>query len=223
MGPLFWLIIAIIVISTVVGAVAKLLNNMNEMNNAPRNRPAARPNVGGGGGAAAGGGGGGGVVRQSSSDMDRFLAEIDRLRKKNAEAPPPARGETVPVAPVVQPARPVEKPRARVVAELAEAPVNRPPDAGFVPPPLPQLPSLPPLPAAPTGPRAGDLPMATVVHSQGGTGAPATKVTRLMLRPRPAPKTPFAKNLTTLLGTGQGLALAIVLSEVLGPPRSKKS
>jgi hypothetical protein len=44
-----------------------------------------------------------------------------------------------------------------------------------------------------------------------------------MLRPRPAPKTPFAKNLTTLLGTGQGLALAIVLSEVLGPPRSKKA
>ena len=31
-----------------------------------------------------------------------------------------------------------------------------------------------------------------------------------MLRPRPSPKTPFAKNLTTLLGTGQGLALAIV-------------
>jgi len=210
---LFWIVIAIIIISTVVGAVAKLLNNMNEMNNAPRNRPAARPN-------GAGPGGGGGVVRQSGSDMDRFLAEIDRLRKKNAEAP--ARGEAASVAPIVQPTRPVERPRARVVAELAETPVHRPPDPGFVPPPLPQ-PSLPPLPSAPTGPKAGDLPMATVVQPPGGTGAPATKVTRLMLRPRPAPKTPFAKNLTTLLGTGQGLALAIVLSEVLGQPRSRKA
>jgi hypothetical protein len=218
MGPLFWLIIAIIIISTVVGAVAKLLNNMNEMNNAPRNRPLARPNPGAG---AGGVGGGGGVVRQNTTDMDRFLAEIDRLRRKNADAPPPTRGESAPVAPVVQPVKPVEKPRARVVAELAEPPANRPHDSGFVPPPLPQH-SLPPLPPAPTGPKAGDLPMATVVAQPGGTGAPATKVTRLMLRPRPAAKTPFAKNLTTLLGTGQGLALAIVLSEVLGTPRSKK-
>jgi hypothetical protein len=63
--------------------------------------------------------------------------------------------------------------------------------------------------------------MATVVTPPSGTGAPATKVTRIAQRPRPAPKTPFAKNLTTLLGTGQGLALAIVLSEVLGQPKSK--
>jgi hypothetical protein len=211
---LFWIVIAIIIISTVVGAVAKLLNNMNEMNNAPRNRPVARPN-----GPA---GGGGGVVRQSTSDMDRFLAEIDRLRKKNAEVHSPPRGEAPP--PIVQPAKPIERPRARVVAELAEPPVSRPADPGFVPPPLPPLspPPLPSVPAAPTGPKAGDLPMATVVQPPGGTGAPATKVTRLMLRPRPAPKTPFAKNLTTLLGTGQGLALAVVLSEILGQPRSKK-
>jgi hypothetical protein len=205
MGPLFWLIIAIVIISTVVGAVAKLLNSMNEMNNAPRNRPAARA-----------GNGGGGVVRQSSSDMDRFLAEIDRLRRKNADAPQPQRGETVPVAPVVQPSKQPERPRARVVAELAEAQA-RPTDTGFGPPIVPTA------PAATTGPKAGDLPTATVVTSPSGTGAPASKVTRLMLRPRIAPKTPFAKNLTTLLGSGQGLALAVVLSEVLGPPKSRKA
>src|SRR5262245_32679067 len=134
-GPLFWLIIAIIIISTVVGAVAKVLNNMNDPNNAQRNRPAARPQGGGGGG-------GGGVVRQSSSDMDRFLAEIDRLRRKNAEAPPPARGESVPVASVVQPTKPAERPRSRVVAELAE-PVYRATDVGFGPPAPPPMPSLP--------------------------------------------------------------------------------
>ncbi len=204
---LFWIIIAIVIISTVVGAVAKLLNNLNEMNNAPRNRPPARPE-----GGAGGGGGGGGVVRQSSTDMDRFLAEIDRLRKKNADAPPPARGESAPVAPVVQPVKQPEKPRARVVAELAEA-APRPYDSGFGPPTAP---------AATTGPKAGDLPMASVVALPAGTGAPATRVTRLFGRARPVAKTPFAKNLTTLLNSGQGLALAIVLSEILGPPRSKK-
>ena len=205
---LFWIIIAIVIISTVVGAVAKLLNNLNEMNNAPRNRPPARPEGGAGGG-------GGGVVRQSSSDMDRFLAEIDRLRKKNADAPPPARGESAPAAPVVQPAKQPEKPRARVVAELAEA-APRPTDTGFGPPVVPMA------PAATTGPKAGDLPMASVVTPPAGTGAPATRVTRIAGRARPIAKTPFAKNLTTLLNSGQGLALAIVLSEVLGPPRSKK-
>jgi hypothetical protein len=206
MNPLFWLIIAIVIISTVVGAVAKLLNSMNEMNNAPRNRPAAR------------GGNGGGVVRQSSSDMDRFLAEIDRLRRKNADAPQPQRGETVPVAPVVQPTKQPDRPRARVVAELAEA-QPRPTDTGFGPPVVPTQPT------PTTGPKAGDLPTATVVTTPSGTGTTTqpTKVTRLMLRPRNAPKTPFAKNLTTLLGSGQGLALAVVLSEVLGPPKSRKA
>ena len=200
---LFFIIIAIVIISTVVGAVARLLNNLNEMNNAPRNRPPVRPE------------GGGGVVRQSSTDMDRFLAEIDRLRKKNADAPPPARGESPPVAPVVQPAKQPERPRARVVAELAEA-MQRPTDTGFGPPIVPTAPS------ATTGPRAGDLPMASVISLPSGTGAPATRVTRLVGRARPIAKTPFAKNLTTLLNSGQGLALAIVLSEILGPARSKK-
>ena len=163
------------------------------------------------------------MVRQSGSDMDRFLAEIDRLRKKNAEAPTAPRGETVPVAPVVQPAKPVEKPRARVVAELGRAAGEPAFRLGLRPATLAATPLAPAAPgAADRSPRRrpadgdGD-------SLSGGHRRPATKVTRLMLRPRPAPKTPFAKNLTTLLGTGQGLALAIVLSEVLGTPRSKKT
>jgi hypothetical protein len=205
MPPFFWIIIAIVIISTVVGAVAKLLNNLNEMN-AARGRPA--PPVRGAGG---GGGGGGAVVKQSGSDMDRFLAEIDRLRKKTAEAPPPSQSQT-PVAPVVQPEKRPERPRPRVVAELAELPRE---DRGFAA-----------LPQAPTGPKAGDLPMATATASTtpGSTsGAPTTRVTRLAVRARPVAKTPFAKNLTTLLNSGHGLALAIVLQEILGKPKSKKA
>jgi hypothetical protein len=213
MGNLFWVIIAIVVISTVVGAVAKMLNNLNEMNGAnagARNRPAGGPADGGGaGGARAGGGGGGGVVRQSNTDMDRFLAEIDRLRKKTAEAPPPPANQA-PAAPVVQPEKRQDRPRPRVVAESAELPKQ---DLGFAAPPAPPV-------VAPRQ-KPGELPVATVLAPPSTTGAPATRVTRFAGRARPAAKTPFAKNLTSLLATSQGLALAIVLQEVLGPPRCK--
>src|SRR5438046_2810383 len=128
MPQFFWVVLVIVIISTVVGAVAKMLNNMNELN-AQRPRPPARPE---------GGGGGGTTVRQSSSDMDRFLAEIDRLRRKNAEAPTPQPGQAAPVAPVVQPAKPPDRPRPRVMAELAEA-MPRPTDTGFGPPAAPTV------------------------------------------------------------------------------------
>jgi hypothetical protein len=206
MMNVFWIIIAIVIISSLVGALAKFLNNMNEMQ-AARNRPPA-----------AGGPppGGGPVVRQSTTDMDRFLAEIDRLRRKNAEATGTAPNQPA-IAPVVQPAKQPERPRARVVAELAE-PVSRP-DVGFdiSPPPPPLRPSEPPQA------RVSELPVATVVTPPpSGTGAPATRVTRIAGRPRPAAKTNFAKNLTTILNSGQGLALSIVLQEILGPPSCKK-
>lgn len=212
MPQFIWVIIAIVIISTIVGAVAKLLNNLNEMNAARGN--AAGKAAGGARGAGqpranANTGGGGAVVRQSTSDMDRFLAEIDRLRKKTAEAPQQSSNQA-PAAPVVQPARQPDRPRPRVVAEVVD---NTREDRGFAPT----------VPTATTGPKAGDLPMATVVTPPSGTGAPATRVTRLASRPRPVAKTPFAKNLTSLLNSGQGLALAIVLQEVLGPPKSKKA
>jgi hypothetical protein len=92
-----------------------------------------------------------------------------------------------------------------------------------LPPTVPTAPNMPVIPTVPVGPKAADLPVASVVPpSAAGTGAPATRVTRFAGRPRPVAKTPFAKNLTTLLGTSQGLALAIVLQEILGPPPSKK-
>jgi hypothetical protein len=141
--------------------------------------------------------------------MDRFLAEIDRLRKKTADAPPPPPNQA-PAAPVVQPEKRPDKPRPRVVAEVADQPKQ---DLGFATAPPP-----------PPPPKPSELPVATVVApAPSASGVPATRITRFAGRARPAAKTPFAKNLTSLLGTGQGLALAIVLQEVLGPPPSKKT
>jgi len=202
---IFWVIITIVIISTVVGAVAKLLNNLNELN-------AARPNRGAG---AGGGGGGSPVLKQANSDMDRFLAEIDRLRKKTADAPAPPQNQRATV-PVAQPEKRPDRPKQRVRATEVT-------DMGFA-----QT-----VPDATTGPKAGDLPMASVIspyaaaanahsYNNNANNAPAPRVTRFVARPRPIAKTPFAKSLTSLLCSPNGLAMAIVLQEILGPPKSRK-
>lgn len=239
MGAL-WLIIALIVISTVVGAVAKFLNNLQETANSRRlereryeraerdrrkraerederaERPTARPVRA----APATETTSSTAVKPAGSDMDRFLAEIDRLRRKAATNPDPAaQAGSSPVAPVVQPIKPpAEKPRPRVVAELVEtsaAAANA--AAGFST--APQAPTR----SAPVAGQIEELPVAQVLRTSSSTGAPATKVTRFYNRPRPTAKTNFGKNLTALLGSGQGVAMAVVLQEILGPPKAKKN
>ncbi|QJW95449.1 hypothetical protein [Frigoriglobus tundricola] len=145
MQGLVLMVIVLVVISTVVGTIAKLLNNLAEANatrraeeerrarieraerNAERTRAAqderaerpARPVP-----VTTDDGRDGSGVRPASSEMDRFLAEIDRLRRKaTSPDPAPQPGSSVPVAPVVQPIKPAaDRPRPRVVAELADQP-----------------------------------------------------------------------------------------------------
>ena len=62
-----------------------------------------------------------------------------------------------------------------------------------------------------------------MLRPSSSTGAPATKVTRFQNRPRPASKTNFGKNLTAMLASGQGVAMAVVLQEILGAPKAKKN
>jgi hypothetical protein len=234
-NPIVWFVV-LVLISTVVGAVAKMLNNLSEANAARRaeeerrlraermeraaeraraaqDERAERPSRP----APSTSAHSGGAVRPANSDMDRFLAEIDRLRRKQASAPEPApSGSSAPVAPVVQPVRPAatEKPRTRVVAELADAPAA----SGFTA--APQAPFR----TTPVAAQVEELPVATVQpRPTASTGAPATRVTKISSRPRPAAKTNFGKNLTALLGSGQGVAMAVVLQEILGPPKSKRN
>jgi hypothetical protein len=245
----FWMVLFFVAVSVVVGVIAKLLNGLAEANAARRveeerqaraermERAAARARAAEDERAerparpaaasvatAASGEHTGGTVRPASSDMDRFLAEIDRLRRKAAAnpAPPPQPGAAMPVAPVVQPTRQpaADKPRARVVAELAEA----------LPPPPPSAPAgsfgtspQAPTRSAPVGGQVEELPVAQVLKASSSTGAPATKVTRFYARPRPASRTNFGKNLTALLASNQGVAMAVVLQEILGPPKAKKN
>jgi hypothetical protein len=239
-------ILVIVVISTVVGAIAKMLNNLAEAQanrraeeerrarsermdrNAARARAAEderaeRPKPAAPAPAETHTGG---SVRPANSEMDRFLAEIDRLRRKAATNPdPPAAqpGSAPPVAPVVQPIKPAatDRPRPRVVAELADTTPAAPPPLPANAPSFgtsPQAPSR----AAPVGGQVEELPVAQVLKTTSSTGAPATKVTLFTKRPRPASRTNHGKNLTAMLASGQGVALAVVLQEILGPPKSKQ-
>jgi hypothetical protein len=219
MPPVVLLIIAIVVISAVVGAIAQFLNKLNEAS-APPPRRLPRPERD--------------PSRQPDKEMDRFLAEIDRLRRKNAEGAEPMAGRPPvkpPAAlPTPRPAKPVlvgRGPRSekvkkpRIVAELAEPQARRRVDSGAM--------AAPPAPVAPGtlspegGAKTEILPVASVVSSASSTGAPAaTRVTRLPQRSRPSPKTDFAQNLTGLLNSSQGTAMAVILQEILGPPKSKR-
>ncbi|HEY1192477.1 MAG TPA: hypothetical protein VGE74_32940, partial [Gemmata sp.] len=161
------------------------------------------------------------AVKPASSDMDRFLAEIDRLRRKASADPAPT--QAPPVAPVVQPIKPpAERRKARVVAELAETAANTASAAANTAAGFSSMPQAPAR-SAPVAGQIEELPVAQVLRTSSSTGAPATKVTRFFNRPRPTAKTNFGKNLTALLGSGQGVAMAVVLQEILGPPKAKKN
>jgi hypothetical protein len=238
------MVIVLVLVSTVVGAIAKFLNNLAEANANRRaeeerraraeraersaeraraaqderaERPRATP------AAATSDAHSGGTVRPATSEMDRFLAEIDRLRRKaaaNPDPPPAQPGSSAPVAPVVQPIKPPasERPRPRVVAELAEQP-TAPLASGASFGTSPQAPSR----TAPVAGQIEELPVASVLRTTSATGAPATKVTLFTKRPRPAARTNFGKNLTALLASGQGVAMAVVLQEILGPSKAKQN
>jgi len=249
-------ILILVVISTVVGAIAKVLNNLADSaanrraeedrrarsermeKNAARARAsederAERPNRTAAPAAAASEAHTGGAVRPANTEMDRFLAEIDRLRRKAAVNPdPPVQpGSSAPVAPVVQPIKPAnaDRPRPRMVAELADpttavtgAPVVVPAQQGGGGASFGTSPQAPTR-NAPVAAQIEQLPVAQVLRTTSSTGAPATKVTLFTKRPRPAARTDFGKNLTALLASGQGVAMAVVLQEVLGPPKAKKN
>jgi len=210
-GGLLLVIVAIVVISAVVGVVAQFLNRLNEASAPPQRRLPPRVDRDRQRDA----------TRQNKNDMDRFLAEIDRLRKKNAETSEPTASRPTPSKPAPKPipvARSTrgerQKAKPRAVAERVEPKSRR-----VEMPPL-VVPAMPAMPQA-TG-RPEELPVATVVGPTSATGAPATRVTRLPTRERPTPKTNLAMNLTGLLGSGQGVAMAVILQEVLGPPKVRK-
>jgi hypothetical protein len=155
-----------------------------------------------------------------ASDIDRFLEEIDKLRRKSAAgggAPSPA------VAPVAK--------RANNRPSVADVPTVEPArkarvagDPTFAAPVAPKARAVPTShPIAAPLPRLEDLPVAPVVEPSRPAFAPSV-VTRpkMLADPRPMKKNEFATQLAALLGSKNALPMAVVLQEILGPPKCKR-
>lgn len=159
--------------------------------------------------------------KTTNSDLERFMAEIDKLRNRG-EAPPPKPPAPTPPRPAQPaPARGGDgAPRVRAERRPLQNQNRRP----VAPPPLPskaaEVPVLrpvapPPEPAPVTGGgTAHTLPgfkiakLARTAASGGGT-----------LRDEASP---VLKTLQTILKTDQGPAIAMVLTEIFGEPKCRQ-
>lgn len=192
MNGLF-IFVAIVILSAIIGAVSQALKNQQQAEQARRAQARAANR-----GAA-------GAGRTGSSDIDRFLEEIDKLRRKSAsgererERPP-----TVPVARRVPRPTPVEVPtvsprKMRPSEETARAFEV----TAAVALPSRQSPLL----------RLEDLPTAPLGATRP-IGSPL---------PQTSGRTEFATQLVSLLQSHQALPLAVVLQEILGPPKGRRA
>ncbi|HEY2785314.1 MAG TPA: hypothetical protein VGJ05_10090 [Fimbriiglobus sp.] len=134
---------------------------------------------------------------RGSGEIDRFLQEIDKLRQKAGSPVKVGPVKAVPVAKVVSKA----KPRVEPPAFVTTAPV------------------------APT--RGGpivELPVARAVAAAQSRPTPASGSTtpKVTVRGNSVPITPFGKDLAALLTSKPSIPLAVVLQEVLGPPKCRR-
>ena len=131
------------------------------------------------------------------SDLDRFLAEIDRLRKKaeGASSPPPPKAKPV-VAKAVSPPPPPPKPKRVRIEEPPVVPVAVPIASPLVAPAVPVK-----------GPQE--------IREVAKVVAPAAIAAAGARKQQPA----AARNIAAMLANKQSLQLAIIAQEILGPPK----
>ncbi len=160
--------------------------------------------------------------RSPLSDIERFLREVEQLRRKAAseqtKSEPP-----IDEVEVVRPARPAKAPPPRpiVVVKMPPPPSPREPDVVEVIPVQPAV-SSPPAKVRPTpGSSIAASPIPAVIAESATPPAP----------PRPKSVSPpsavgppanLARQLIQTLRSRETVPLAILLTEVLGPPRCRR-
>ena len=182
------------------------------------------------------------VERTSNSDIDRFMAEIDRLRRRGEGAPagrapePPRPAPRQAPRPAPRPVESAPKPgrlaerenerdreRERKERDRDREREQRPrPSArSSPPPPLPRpesvpvlRPIAPDLPAPPPPPPAKPAKPARPVR----TAAAAAAATGVLA----APPSPILVTLQSVLKSKQGPAAALILAEILGEPPGRR-
>jgi hypothetical protein len=198
MGGWEWVVPVIIFLVYVINS---FLRNEEKDNN--RRRPTARPKLAGED-----------RPRRSSSDIDRFLDEVNRRRRQGVERRP-ATTERL-ATPLRVPPAPRPRPAARPGRErpVAQQPSVRPAPGRTVNLPRPPVEAAPVIEVIPA--EIADVALARTLKAQEVSPA---------LPPEAASRTassPLLEQLTSLLSTPKGLQAGIVLNEVLGPPLSRR-
>ena len=160
--------------------------------------------------------------RAGAQDVNRFMEEIDKLRQRGPGGAPPA---PKPQAKPILKAVPVVAAKKKV--RLGDAPLSTfettaaPIQSRSINPSddLPVATVVPPTFAPPTvkpiGSRSGASVVTAAVKPIGG----ATKYKER----GGIPTTPFGRQLVALLGSAQSLPMAVVLQEILGPPKCQQN
>ena len=152
--------------------------------------------------------------REGKSDIDRFLAEIDRLRKKAQGVAAPPSVAKAKAKPVV--AKAVEV-KARPRLEMTQGATIPTVGGTSSRPNQDSIPTARPVtvasPVTPRGSVRVEAPEATVQTVR--TVVAAGQMSNKSL-------TPFARQLSALLAGKQSVPMAIVLTEIFGPPKSKR-
>jgi hypothetical protein len=214
MGPLAGFLVIVVIIS-VVWILSNIIRAQQEVaqQNARRNasRPAPTP-------------GSKPVEKHTAGDIESFLQEIERLRRKGQDekSAPSGTGRTqepprqLPTLKKQKPQQrpPETKPRTRLKLDRPAPPPIVPDVEPAQPKRLAPPPPPPPAPVFETQRSAPPLP-----ETQG-----APVVTKLTALPSLAPvaQTSTAKLLQALLRSRQGPAVAVLLQEVFGPPKCRK-
>jgi hypothetical protein len=165
------------------------------------------------------------AMRAANSEVDRFMQEINRLRER-AGAPPAGKAGTGGAAKPIPTVQPVRKKKR--ISE--EAPSTFPATTG-------QVATGQSLVTSPPPPARDELPMAAIVGTAprivsvppapGPTSPPvvtkAVKTKSVMVDRPDTPATGAGVQLLALLKDKKSLAAAVLLHEVLGPPKAKRS
>jgi hypothetical protein len=170
------------------------------------------------------------AMRTGGSEVDRFMQEINRLRERSG-APPVAKAiptarQTGKVIPTVAPVRKKQRLSEQTGPETFPVTTGQIATGQSLVPPPPAIPSR----------SREELPMATVVGiaprivSVPQTVAPvsppvvttAIKAKSAMVERKTAPGSPKGVQLMDLLKDKNSLAIAVLLQEVLGPPKCKR-
>ena len=150
-------------------------------------------------------------IKTGSGDIDRFLQELDKLRRKANES-----GATNP--PVVKPVgSKIKKPIPTVSPVRKAKPVPQ-----KIPSVTPKVDRLPPALVLPTDapqPKLAQLPQHHIPPMPGSlVGSNA-----ISRSTQPKPKGPFGEALLALISTPGSLPAAVVLQEIFGPPKCKQN